>query len=262
MAQSGLAGIVMAGDRGIGAEVASGLLAGGARVVITPPPGQSLGKDAPAPSDSVRHVDRDVSTAAGAEDAVRVALDAFGTLDLVVVNPMQRVWPSADTTAEVERCIQRDLRSAYTLLKSSTIAFRQQRSGRAILLIPEEGLTGSAQYPVQAAVAGGLVGLTKAVSLGMSRYGVPCNGVAFDPDDKRPESIATLRALCEYLAVADPATTGHIFGASGTSVSIWSHERPIASIFDASGKWSIDDLAAEAPARLSIDPLRRLAAAQ
>ncbi|MEX2372701.1 MAG: SDR family NAD(P)-dependent oxidoreductase [Dehalococcoidia bacterium] len=245
--------IVAGGDRAHGAGVVRALTQGGARVVVTAPPGEALATGVPT-SDGVVAVEGDIATASAAEEAVKAALDQIGRLDLVVVNPARRLPVLGDITAEVDRAVESDLRAAYTMLKHATIVFRQQRNGRAVILCPREGLTGSDSSPVQAAIAGGLVGLTKAVSLGMSRYEVPCNAVAFDEVDA--ESAATLEALVGYLAVeASPQTTGHVFGVTGRTISLWAHERPIGSIFDASGAWEVGDIEGLAPAVLSVDPL-------
>ncbi len=244
--------IVVGGDRDHGVGLTRALVAAGHRVVVTPPPGAALASSTSASAEVVPF-DGNIETVEAAYGAVQTALDRFGQLDAVVVDTSLRT----SVGDAVERAVDLELRAAYTMLRHATIVFRQQRSGRAVLLCSRDGLTGSATEPMQAAVGGGLIGLTKAVSLGMARYGVPCNAVALDDLDNRDEnSTGTLEALVTYLASgATPATTGHVFGVRGRLVSLWAHERPVVSIFDADGLWEVDDLKEIAPTALSVDPL-------
>jgi len=247
--------IVVGGDRGVGAAITAALVESGARVVVT---GQPRETPASAPvGDRVALSQGDVATADGADAAVRTALDRFGRLDLIVLHPMRASKPSGDVSTDLQHAVREDLRAAYTTLKHATIVFRSARAGRVVMVIPRDGLTGSGDSPVTAAVAGGLVGLTKAVSLGMRRYGVPCNAVAFRSTDA--DSVATLAALCVYLGgeVASEFT-GNVFSVEGRAISLWAHERPVSSVFDASGAWDVDDLPVQTRAALATDPLQLL----
>lgn len=247
--------IVVGGDRGVGANITAALVEAGARVVVTAPPREPLAST--RAGDRMALSEGDVATADGADAAVRTALEQFGRLDFIVVHPTRAAKPSGDVSADLQHAVREDLRAAYTTLKHSTIVFRSERAGRVVMVIPRDGLTGSGDSPVAAAVAGGLVGLTKAVSLGMRRYGVPCNAVAFSSTD--PDSIATLAALCAYLGgdVA-PEFTGNVFSVEGRAISLWAHERPVSSVFDASGTWDVDDLPVQTRAALATDPLQLL----
>ncbi len=130
----------------------------------------------------------DLTTEAGAERAVRAALDRFGRLDIVVNNAgmtsvaqpdMQSGTLSDTTPATWSSSLARNLDTAYLVTRAALPALRDSGAGRIVMVAsvtgPVMAMRGEAAY---AAAKAGLVGLTRSVALDEARAGVTANVVA------------------------------------------------------------------------------------
>ena len=162
----GLAGaraLVGGGSRGLGGAIAETLAAEGAKVAIVSRPGPGL--DAQAERLGGLAVPADLSTKDGPADAVAAAVDAWGGLDLLVINtggPPPGRFEDLDEEAWL-RAIDGTLLSTLRLLRAALPALRDGRDP-AILIV----LSSSVREPIPALTTSnlirpGLAGLLKSL---------------------------------------------------------------------------------------------------
>ncbi|WP_328782983.1 SDR family oxidoreductase [Streptomyces canus] len=172
---------------GIGAAVARGLVAEGARVVLG------------ATSERVHQRAADLGPAAvgvvadltvdGASDTlVQAALDRWGRVDVLVNNAgMTSVasgWDAGDEVADLslagwETALSRNLTTAFLMCRAVVPIMRAARYGRIVSVGSTIGtvsaMPGQATYT---AAKAGLLGLSRALALEVVAYGVTVNVVA------------------------------------------------------------------------------------
>jgi NAD(P)-dependent dehydrogenase (short-subunit alcohol dehydrogenase family) len=190
-ALEGQAVVVTGGGRGIGRAIALKAAAEGASVVVVDNGCEPDGTGGnPAIADAVVlqirsqggqavAVQEDVSSMAGAEAAVKAALDSYGRVDaLINCAGIRRDTPIWEMTEEDwDEVIKSNVKSCYAPIKFATIAMRQQRYGRIVNMTSDAGMgaVGASNY---AAAGEGVIGLTRTVARDTGRYGVTCNAVS------------------------------------------------------------------------------------
>ena len=214
-----------------------------------------------------------VATMAGGQKIVQTAVDNFGKLDIVVtcagILRDRMVFNMSEE--EWDDVIAVHLKGTFTVAKHACILFRQQRSGRIITFSSESGLVGSSGQANYGAAKSGVAGLTKVLALDMGRYGVTANSIAPRAETRMigaiPDNAAELRASGGVAALPEgrapePQDPDHIapfvcylasdyannvngqtFLVYGDTVSLMSQPRPLQGIYNAGGRWSMEELA-------------------
>lgn len=126
--------LITGSSRGFGRELAEAVLESGDNVVATARRPEQLGPLVEKYGERVRAAALDVTDAAAAHAAVRLALDAFGGLDVVVNNagyansaPIEEM-PDDDFRAQIET----NLFGVVNVTRAALPVLRKQRSGRFI----------------------------------------------------------------------------------------------------------------------------------
>ena len=276
--------IVTGAGRGIGRGVAKLMAAEGAKVVVVDP-GVSVdgtGFDASPADQVVKEISdsggtavachESVTTMQGGENIVRMAVDSFGKLDIVVTcaGILRDRMVFNMTEQEWDDVISVHLKGTFTVVKHACLLFRQQRSGRIITFSSESGLIGNSGQANYGAAKSGIAGFTKVVARDMGRYGVTANSVAPRAQTRMigaiPDTARDIRARGgitrlmgeEDMAKVEPddiapfvvylasdyaaSVNGQTFLVYGENVSLMSQPRPMRSIFN-DGPWSLDTLA-------------------
>jgi NAD(P)-dependent dehydrogenase (short-subunit alcohol dehydrogenase family) len=286
----GKVALVTGGARGIGRAVATELIGRGAQVLIADP-GVSISgdaSDAAAVEQAARTLGpralgwpEDISAPGAAEAAVKLAIERFGALDIVVNNAavLRDGFIFKSQRSDWERVIQTNLTGPYAVLAAATPVMREgaksgRSPGRIVNMISTAGLYGNFGQAAYAAAKAGLVGLTRVVAMDMARSKVNCNAVAPFASTRVTESIQpaneaqasykerALKVPAEYVArlvgwLCSPACeiTGQIFGVRGREVFLFSQPRPAVRIVTA----SLAELTPEAlDAAVSIDMREQL----
>ena len=200
----GKVAIVTGSGRGIGAETVLALAQEGVKVVVTDIDAESaratqqrlaaLGFDAIA-------VPVDVCRAESVDALVRAAVDAFGSVHILVNNagfPRDNYltkMPESDWDAVIDTI----LKGAYYCTKAVLPMMMAQRFGRIINISSRAHLGNPGQANYSAAKAG-IIGFTRAVSLEQGRYNITSNAIA-------PGFIETegIRSLPHYQRIAQAA---------------------------------------------------------
>ena len=193
---AGKVAIVTGGGRGIGRGEALLLAEEGAAVVVNDLGGNpdGTGHDGGPADEVVAEIKAkggravasydNVAEMAGGENMVKIALDTFGRLDIVVNNAgiLRDRMVFNMSEEEWDLVVDVHLKGHFTTTKAAGVIFRQQRSGRIINTSSTSGLGSMGQANYSAAKEG-IVGLTRTVARDLGRYGVTCNAIR--PTDRK-----------------------------------------------------------------------------
>jgi NAD(P)-dependent dehydrogenase (short-subunit alcohol dehydrogenase family) len=287
--------VVTGGGNGIGRAVALKLAEHGAKVVVNDLGGSRTGEGASqkaadlvaeeikkAGGQAVPSYDS-VATMAGGEHIIKTAVDAFGTVDILVTcagilrdrmifNMSEEEWDGVIAT---------HLKGTFACVKPASQVMRQKRSGRIITFTSTSGLYGNTGQANYSSAKGGIAGFTKVVALDLGRYGITVNAVApmagtrmtlteeyFKARDLRerqgikregfgfeakveemqPEDVTP---MVVYLA-SDKASNlnGQVLFIGGGVVSWVAPPRPVKTIYK-DGRWTVDELIQVVPNTLA-----------
>ncbi len=221
--------IVTGGGRGIGREVALLAAAEGASVVVADngcePDGtgsnaavaQAVVDEITGAGGKAVAVSSDVATMAGAEDAVKAALDSADQLDALITCAGVRrdtpIWEMAED--DWDAVIEGNVKSVFAPVKFATVVMRQQRYGRVVMMASDAGLgaVGASNY---AAAGEGTIGLSRTVARDVGRYGVTCNAISplartrmFGGGSEELRPPAGVLSADEMARIAPPFPTRH-----------------------------------------------------
>ncbi|MBA3581376.1 MAG: SDR family NAD(P)-dependent oxidoreductase [Gammaproteobacteria bacterium] len=276
----GRVAIVTGGARGIGKAIVEALHARGASVVIADN-GAAVngdGEDANVAQALAKTLGantiaftQNMASPAAAQAAVKLALDTFGGVDIIVNNAaiLRDAMLFKGNPADWDRVMQNNLSAAYYLLNAATPVLRDQAKsgrggesyqwGRVVNMLSTAGLYGNVGTSNYASAKGGLFSLTRVTAQEMSRSNVTANAIcpfaATRVTDLVPEGEYKTRAqkidaahvggfvafLCSPEA---QAISGQLFGARGREIFLFSQPRPIACVLKpAEGEWTAAQLA-------------------
>lgn len=272
---SGHVAIVTGGARGIGLAIVEDLIEHGASVVVVDS-GVSISGELVEPklADEVtrRYPDAaalcaDISDPATAGEAVELALERFGAVDIVVNNAaiMRDAFIFKADPDAFETVIRTNLTGAYRMLAAATPVLRdQQKKGRApgaiVNIVSTAGIYGNYGQSAYGAAKAGLIGLTRVVAHDLVRSKINCNAVAPFAATRVTESIKpaneaqaaykekALQVPARYVArlvtfLASPAASaisGQLFGARGREVFVFSQARPASKLLQPVGGYDLD----------------------
>ncbi|MCE2510677.1 MAG: SDR family oxidoreductase [Alphaproteobacteria bacterium] len=286
--------LVTGAGRGIGRDIALLMAASGARVVVNDL-GASLGGEGDDTShpetlaseirdsggEAVSNTDS-VTTAAGAENIVRTAIDSFGRIDGIVNNAgiLRDGIFHKMTEADWRAVIDVHLNGSFLVSRAAAPYFREQKSGSFIHMTSTSGLIGNIGQANYSAAKLGIAALSKSIALDMARYNVRSNAIAPFAWSRMIGSIPTdtpaQQARVEKLKQMTPAkiapltvflasdaardVSGQIFAVRMNEIFLMSQPRPLAKIHCSEG-WTPEAIADELPSAFqdSFYPLERSA---
>ena len=258
--------IVTGAGRGIGRGHALEFARAGAKVVVndlgaeidgtggsTGPAGEVVDAIRAMGGEAVVNGD-DVADWEGAQRLIQTALDAFGTLDVLVNNAGFLRDRMVVTTSEEEwdAVIRVHLKGHFAPTRFAAAYWREQQKngvavdGRVINTSSGAGLMGSVGQGAYSAAKAGIAGLTMVESAELARYGVTANAIApaartrmteavFADTMAAPETATAfdvmapenIAPLVVWLGSSESAgVTGRVFEVEGGVISVadgWSH---------------------------------------
>jgi len=285
--------VVTGAGRGIGRGHALEFARQGARVVVNDigaeldgsggsngPAGDVVGEILSMGGDAVANGD-DISTWQGGANLVQAALDAFGSLHVVVNNAgvvRDRMFANV-TEDEWDLTMQVHLKGHFTTARHAVAYWRERAKvgdatdARIINTTSGAGLMGSVGQAAYSAAKGGIVSLTLVQAAELGRYGITANAIApaartrmteqvfaetmsapSDPhafDEMAADNVAPLVA---WLGSSDSSdVTGRVFEVEGGKISVadgWRH----GVVIDNGARWEPIDVGAAVTKLLADGP--------
>ncbi|HEV2642468.1 MAG TPA: SDR family NAD(P)-dependent oxidoreductase [Candidatus Elarobacter sp.] len=283
-ALTGRVALVTGGARGIGAAIVTELVAQGARVVVIDDGSGIDGRDADPSvvetfaatfADDVAPVARSIAEPSVADDAVALAVERFGGLDIVVncAAILRDAFVFKAALADYEQVLRVNLTGAFATIRAASPLLRDNaksgrggtsyRWGRIVNVVSTAALYGNYGQAAYASAKGGLVALTRVTALDLARAGITANAGAPFAATRVTDSIVPqtdAQAAYKAAALSVPAApvarfiaylcseraqdvTGQLFGVRGREAFLFSQPRPVArETLPAAA--SLDDVAA------------------
>ena len=221
---AGRKAMVTGASKGIGAEIARVFADAGADVVAVARGAEGLEETAGAVRALGRRcltVVEDLGLPEGPGRAARAALEAWGTIDILVNSAgIARIAPALDLSlADWEATMAVNLRAPFLLAQALAPGMIAQRWGKIVNISSQTGVIALDDHAAYAASKGGLNALTKSLAAEWARHNVQVNAICptviltpmgrevWGPPEKSAPMIAAtpLRRFGEPVEVADLA---------------------------------------------------------
>jgi 3-oxoacyl-[acyl-carrier protein] reductase len=177
---AGRVAIVTGAARGLGRAAATRLHERGAAVVVNVRDRERAESVARSIGERAFAVPGDIAAAGVPEEIVRLTLERFGRIDILVNNAaLARSTRFPELSAEEWRhALEVNLTAPFLLIKAALPAMKAQRYGRIVNVSSSAGRTvstlGGAHYTASKA---GLLGLTRAAAKELGTHGITVNAV-------------------------------------------------------------------------------------
>jgi len=239
----GQVAIITGSGGGLGKEHALELARRGARIVINDLGGSVSGEghtEGPAHATAQEINDlggeavadtNSVATPDGGKAIVQTALDAFGTVDIVVNNAgILRDKTFHNMTPELlEPVIDVHLKGAFYVTQPAYVIMREKGYGRIVNTSSNSGILGNFGQSNYGAAKMGLVGFTRVLANEGRKHNIKANAIAPVAKTRMTEELLgafgdaldpklVTPVVC-WLASADCDTTGEVFSTAGGVVS-------------------------------------------
>ncbi len=239
----GKVAIVTGAGGGLGREHALELARRGARIVVNDLGGSVSGEGGDAsPAEKVATEINDlggeavanhdsVGTAEGGQAIVQTAVDAFGTVDIVINNAgILRDKTFHNLTPELlEPVIQVHLLGAFYVTQPAWVIMREKGYGRVVNTSSNSGILGNFGQANYGAAKMGLVGFTRVLANEGRKHNIGVNAIAPVAKTRMTEELlgpvgdmldpATVTPVVCWLASEDCSATGEVYSVAGGVVA-------------------------------------------
>jgi NAD(P)-dependent dehydrogenase (short-subunit alcohol dehydrogenase family) len=258
--------VVTGAGGGIGREIALGMAASGARVVVNDI-GASLSGEISKDSETaaqrvVREIEEaggeavasadSVSSWASAERIIQCALDHYGRIDAVVNNAgilRDRIFHKMSED-DWHSVVSVHLDGSFYMSRAAANHMRNQNAGAFVHMTSTSGLIGNFGQANYSAAKLGIAALSKSIALDLARYSVRSNCIApfawsrmtssipaSTPEEKdRVEKLKKMEArkiapmVVFLVSDAAASVTGQIFAVRANEIMLFSQPRPVRSV--------------------------------
>lgn len=282
MSLDGKVAIVTGSGRGLGLAYAQELARQGAAVVVND-------VDAAAAADAVASIESQgghavavtapVGSSEAAAELVRVAVEAFGRLDILVTNAgVLRdtvLWKMTDD--DFDTVIDVHLRGTFTCVRAAAGYMKENGiPGRIICIGSPTGQRGNFGQTNYAAAKAGIVGMVRTWALELQRAGITANAIIPVAATAMTATVPYFAAAVEADAAGEPmpdffrhdlgfgtsddvagliaflasdaaaGVTGQAIGVGGDRIQVWSHPEPVVTAYHEGG-FTYETLQSEFP---------------
>ncbi len=176
--------VITGGAQGIGLAIAESYVAAGARVVLADLDGEAAASAAAAlntsaGADIAIGTACDVVSSDAVDSALSVAVETFGSIDIMVNNAgitRDATMRTMDEEA-FDQVVAVHLKGCWNGTRLAAARMREQRSGSIVNISSLSGKVGMIGQTNYSAAKAGIVGLTKAAAKEMARHGVRVNAI-------------------------------------------------------------------------------------
>ena len=204
--------LITGSSRGLGRALAEAVLATGHKLIATARQSAQLSDLKGKYGDQVRLVDLDVTDAAAALDAVRVARDAFGRLDVLANNAGYGNIGSVEDTSleEFHEIIETNLFGVINTTKAALPVMREQGHGHLLQFSSVGGRVGAMGRAPYSAAKWGVEGFSEVLAQEVGPLGIKVTiiepggfrtdfaGASTTIREGRPEYDATVGATARF----------------------------------------------------------------
>ena len=175
----GKVGIITGAAQGTGAAMARRFAAEGAQLVLGDVKGDAGREVARSIGDQARFVDLDVRDEASWADAVQVAVDTFGGVDVLVNNAAVLLLSAIDTTSRADflRVVEVNQLGPYLGIQAVLDPMKAGGGGSIVNIASTDGLKGMNGVSAYASTKWAVRGITKAAAVELGRHRIRVNAV-------------------------------------------------------------------------------------
>ncbi|KND36667.1 SDR family oxidoreductase [Streptomyces acidiscabies] len=271
---------VTGAGRGIGRAVALAAAREGARVVVndygvavdgaspTSEVAEGVVKEIVAAGGEAVAVADDISTMAGGQRVVDVAVETYGRLDGVVcvAGILRERMLFNMTEDEWDPVVATHLKGTFTAFRAASAVMRRQGSGSLIGFTSgnHQGSVSQANY---SAAKGGIISLVRSAALGLHKYGVIANAVAPVARTRmsagvpmelaemgEPEDVAAMVIFLLSNRARDLWITGQVYTVAGAKIAVWAQPKEVRAAFSQGG-WTPERIAEVLPGSVGTEPM-------
>ncbi len=168
-----------------------------------------------------------VATPEGGKAIIQTALDAFGTVDIVVNNAgiLRDKTFVKMTVEEIDLVIDVHLRGAFYVTQPAFQVMKEKRYGRIVFTSSGAGIFGNFGQTNYGAAKMGLVGMMNVLAVEGAKYDIKCNAIAPTAKTRMTEDLLgpmaefvapeTVTPMVVYLSSENCETTHEIFSIGG-----------------------------------------------
>lgn len=184
---TGHAAIVTGGSKGLGFAMASGLASAGASVLLT---SRNLEESQAAAAEISREFGTralafcgDVTSPEANESMVKLALDEFGKVDILIANAGVNIRGPIDELSvdQFQQVLDVNVKGVWLSCRAAIPHMKQAAYGRIILLASTLGVVGLANRTPYCSSKGAVVQMNRALGLELAKTGVTCNAICPGP---------------------------------------------------------------------------------
>jgi NAD(P)-dependent dehydrogenase (short-subunit alcohol dehydrogenase family) len=214
--------MITGASRGIGAEITAAALAQGDAVVATARKSSAV-TNALGSQPGLLAVDLDVTSESAAQQAVKLAVEHFGRIDVLVNNAGYGLAGAVEETSaeEVRSIFDTNVMGLLNVTRAVLPQMRSQRSGRVINMSSLGGYRVGAGFGVYGSTKFAVEGLSEALHAELAPLGIHVTVV--EPGYFRTDFLDSSSAVEAKNVIADYAETA---GKVRTSASALNHRQP------------------------------------
>jgi NAD(P)-dependent dehydrogenase (short-subunit alcohol dehydrogenase family) len=232
--------VITGGGSGLGLKMAEYFVAAKAKVVITGRREQVLKNAVHKLGLNAVYFVNDVTSIKSLPELVSSIKSEYGTIDTLInnsgINLKKHILDTSDE--EFERIIQTNLSGVYTLSREVARIMKKKRQGSIIMIASMAALYGIPNVSAYTATKSALLGLTRALAVDLSPFGIRVNAVspgfidtpmlhkAFHSDPEREKRVLE-RTPMNRLGTPDDVAMAVLFLASDASRFITGINLPV-----------------------------------